>query len=64
MSKINSIDLTLQDIPVLNSTADYTNTSDPYAGEDMYQAYSPIIVQGKDAEGRPVFKLKYTEATT
>ena len=64
LSKINSIDLTLQDIPVLNSTADYTNTSDPYAGEDMYQAYSPIIVQGKDAEGRPVFKLKYTEATT
>lgn len=64
LNNINSIDLTNQEIPVVESKADYSDTSDPYAGEDMYQAYSPIIVQGKDAEGRPVFKLKYTEAMT
>lgn len=40
----------------------YNNTTDYYANPDNMKASTPVIVQDVDAEGRKVFKLKYTNS--
>ena len=40
------------------------NTVDMYAQPEMTKAYNPVVIQSKDANGKLVFKLKYTAPNT
>lgn len=53
-------DLDQQEILVVSEPKiDLTNTHDMYLDEDIAKAYMPVIISGKDANGKQVFKLKY-----
>ena len=44
---------------VSEQKVDLTNTHDMYLDEDIAKAYMPVVIAGKDANGKQVFKLKY-----
>lgn len=59
-SMLQTKDLDQQEILVVSEPKiDLTNTHDMYLDEDIAKAYMPVIISGKDANGKQVFKLKY-----
>ena len=48
----------------IEEKANILNTVDMYAQPEMTKAYNPVVIQSKDANGKLVFKLKYTAPNT
>ena len=48
----------------ITEKVDLLNTVDMYSHPDMLKAANPVVIQSKDANGKLVFKLKYTAPNT